>query len=134
MRAMWRAHGKPGGPQPGLVGKPYTLQDARARLAEVSGDRAFADEFFTSTSRGERFPTTRSCFSAPATVRKRNAGAGVARWVNRPDASGTINACAWGRRLRGRARPGGCDHRRRRQGEGSGVLQAAIKTRKPGDA
>jgi predicted metalloprotease with PDZ domain len=46
MRAMWRVHGKPGGPQPGLVGKPYTLQDARDRLAEVS-DRAFADEFFS---------------------------------------------------------------------------------------
>ena len=46
MRAMWRVHGKPGGPQPGLVAKPYTLADARARLAEVSGDRAFADEFF----------------------------------------------------------------------------------------
>ena len=43
MRAMWQAHGKPGGPQPGLVGKPYTLKDARDRLAEVSGDRAFAD-------------------------------------------------------------------------------------------
>ena len=46
MRAMWAAHGKPGGAQPGLVAKPYTLADARARLAEVSGDRAFADEFF----------------------------------------------------------------------------------------
>jgi predicted metalloprotease with PDZ domain len=46
MRAMWRVHGKPGGPQPGLVAKPYTLKDARDRLAEVSGDRAFADTFF----------------------------------------------------------------------------------------
>jgi predicted metalloprotease with PDZ domain len=46
MRAMWRVHGKPGGPEPGLVAKPYTLKDARDRLAEVSGDRAFADEFF----------------------------------------------------------------------------------------
>ena len=46
MRAMWAAHGKPGGPQPGLVAKPYTLQDAQDRLAEVSGDRAFAADFF----------------------------------------------------------------------------------------
>jgi predicted metalloprotease with PDZ domain len=46
MRAMWRTHGKPGGPQPGLVGKPYSLADARARLAEASGDKAFADDFF----------------------------------------------------------------------------------------
>ncbi len=45
MRAMWRAHGKPGGPAPGLVGKPYTLADVQARLAEVSGDQAFAADF-----------------------------------------------------------------------------------------
>jgi predicted metalloprotease with PDZ domain len=47
MRAMWTTHGKPGGPAPGLVAKPYTLADARARLAEVTGDKAFADDFFT---------------------------------------------------------------------------------------
>jgi predicted metalloprotease with PDZ domain len=47
MRAMWNAYGKPGGPEPGLVGKPYSLTNLRDRLAEVSGDRAFADEFFT---------------------------------------------------------------------------------------
>jgi predicted metalloprotease with PDZ domain len=38
MRAMWRVHGKP-------PGKPYTLADVRDRLAEVSGDRAFAADF-----------------------------------------------------------------------------------------
>jgi predicted metalloprotease with PDZ domain len=46
MRAMWLAHGKPGGPQPGLVAKPYALTDLRDRLAEVSGDRAWADNFY----------------------------------------------------------------------------------------
>lgn len=45
MRAMWRVHGKPGGAAPGLVGRPYTLADVRARLGEVSGDKAFADDF-----------------------------------------------------------------------------------------
>lgn len=38
MRAMWRAHGKPE--------RPYTLADARRVLADVSGDAAFADDFF----------------------------------------------------------------------------------------
>ena len=46
MRAMWQVHGKPGGRAPGLVDVPYTLEDARDRLAEVSGDRGFADDFF----------------------------------------------------------------------------------------
>jgi len=47
MRAMWRAHGKPGGSREGYVDRPYTAADAEARLAEVSGDRAFAKDFFS---------------------------------------------------------------------------------------
>ena len=46
MRAMWQTHGEPGGPAPGLVEVPYTLGDARDRLAEITSDRAFADDFF----------------------------------------------------------------------------------------
>jgi predicted metalloprotease with PDZ domain len=46
MRAMWRAHGKPGGARPGYVDRPYTMADAEARLAEVSKDAAFARSFF----------------------------------------------------------------------------------------
>ena len=46
MRAMWRKYGRPGGPAPGLVGHPYSLDDIHETLAEVAGDRAFADDFF----------------------------------------------------------------------------------------
>jgi predicted metalloprotease with PDZ domain len=46
MRAMWQTYGRVPGPAEGLVGSPYTLEDARNRLADVSGDRAFAVEFF----------------------------------------------------------------------------------------
>lgn len=45
MRAMWTAYGKPGGPAPGLVGKPYSLADVQTQLAAVSGDEAFAADF-----------------------------------------------------------------------------------------
>jgi predicted metalloprotease with PDZ domain len=45
MRAMWRTYGAPGGPAPGLVAHPYSVADVRDRLAEVSGDRAFATDF-----------------------------------------------------------------------------------------
>ncbi|MGI4755365.1 MAG: M61 family metallopeptidase [Janthinobacterium lividum] len=45
MRAMWRAYGKPGGPAPGLVGRPYTIADVQTQLATVSGDPAFAADF-----------------------------------------------------------------------------------------
>src|SRR6202011_4707728 len=46
MRAMWRTYGKPGGSREGYVDHPYTIGDAEATLAEVSGDRAFARDFF----------------------------------------------------------------------------------------
>ncbi len=52
MRAMWRAHGKPGGARPGFVDRPYTIEDAEARLAEVAGDAAFARDFFARFIRG----------------------------------------------------------------------------------
>ena len=65
MRAMWQTHGEPGGPAPGLVEVPYTLGDARDRLAEITSDRAFADDFFdryVEGSRGGRLrPAARAC-------------------------------------------------------------------------
>lgn len=42
MRAMWRKHGAPGGREVGYVDAPYTADDIRARIAEVTGDAAFA--------------------------------------------------------------------------------------------
>ena len=46
MRALWRKYGKPGGRLQGYVDNPYTIADARDTLAEVSGDAAFANDFF----------------------------------------------------------------------------------------
>jgi predicted metalloprotease with PDZ domain len=42
MRAMWRTHGRPGGREIGYVDAPYTADDIRDRIAEVTGDAAFA--------------------------------------------------------------------------------------------
>jgi predicted metalloprotease with PDZ domain len=46
MRGMWTNYGRPGGSREGYVDRPYTSADAEATLAEVSGDRTFAQEFF----------------------------------------------------------------------------------------
>lgn len=46
MRLLWTRFGKPGGPAPGLVAKPYSLQDLRDALADLSGDRTFANDYF----------------------------------------------------------------------------------------
>jgi predicted metalloprotease with PDZ domain len=76
MRAMWRSHGKPGGAVPGVVAHPYTLDDARARLAEVSGDREFAKTFFARYIEGrEAADYTRLLTRAGLVLRRRNAGA-----------------------------------------------------------
>ncbi len=79
MRAMWRVHGKPGGPQPGLVAKPYSLSDIRDRLAEVSGDRAWAENFFTRYMIGhEVVDYARLLQRAGVVLRPRNPGRGWA--------------------------------------------------------
>jgi len=46
MRALWQAHGRPGGRSPGYVDHPYTAVDVQTALAFVSGDAPFAAEFF----------------------------------------------------------------------------------------
>jgi predicted metalloprotease with PDZ domain len=96
MRAMWRVHGKPRGPEAGLVGNPYTLQDARARLAEVSDDRAFAEAFFAKYIEGRDVPDYAALLEpAGLLVRKRNPGQG---WSGAQiDASGKVmQLVAWG--------------------------------------
>ncbi len=86
MRAMWRAHGKPGGSAPGLVARPYTIDDARARLAEVSGDARFAEEFFSRYVLGHEVPDyARLLARAGLILRRRNPGAaslGSRSWQN----------------------------------------------------
>jgi predicted metalloprotease with PDZ domain len=86
MRAMWRAHGKPDGPSPAIIAKPYTLKDARDRLAEVSGDRRFADEFFDRFIEGREVPDYGRLFArAGLVLRQRAPGA---PWVGVLDGSG----------------------------------------------
>ncbi|MBI4478076.1 MAG: M61 family metallopeptidase, partial [Acidobacteria bacterium] len=75
MRAMWEKHGKPGVRVPGYVETPYTLQDVRARLAEVSADAAFASDFMNRYVEGrEVVPYETLLARAGMILRKRNAG------------------------------------------------------------
>ena len=46
MRRLWQEFGRPAGASEGAVAHPYTAQDLRRVLADVDGDRAFADDFF----------------------------------------------------------------------------------------
>jgi predicted metalloprotease with PDZ domain len=72
---MWRVHGKPGGTREGYVDRPYTLADAEARLAEVSGDATFAAEFVSRYIRGRDLADYSHLLSrAGLTLSKRSAG------------------------------------------------------------
>ena len=75
MRSMWRTYGRTPGPAEGLVANPYTMEDARNRLAEVSGDRAFAAAFFDRFIQGrEVVDYGRLLAQAGLVLRKRNPG------------------------------------------------------------
>jgi predicted metalloprotease with PDZ domain len=133
MRAMWRVHGKPGGAQPGLVSRPYTLRDARDRLAEVA-DRAFADAFFDRYVEGREVPDYAKLLArAGIVVRRRSPGQGWSGAIF--DANGRVSAqeglVPWG----SPAFEAGLE-----QGDtvvaidGRPFEPEAIKGRKPGDA
>ena len=75
MRAMWRVHGKPGGAREGYVDRPYTIDDAERRLAEVSGDAGFAHEFFAKYIHGREVPDFAKLVQpAGFTIRRANPG------------------------------------------------------------
>ncbi|MGE5244786.1 MAG: M61 family metallopeptidase [Betaproteobacteria bacterium] len=75
MRAMWRRFGKPGGTREGYVDHPYTVADAEATLAEVSGDKSFAHEFFSKYIEGHDVADYGRLLSgAGLELRKRNPG------------------------------------------------------------
>ncbi len=90
MRAMWEQFGKPGGAPEGLVARPYTLRDARECLAQVAGDRIFADRFFDRYIEGREIPDYRALLAAAGfLLRKTHPGRGWAGNLQlSPDGSG----------------------------------------------
>ncbi len=75
MRALWARHGRPGQKEPGMVATPYTMDDLKNVLAEVSGDRAFAMAFFSNYVQGHEAADYGALLArAGLTLRKRNPG------------------------------------------------------------
>jgi predicted metalloprotease with PDZ domain len=62
MREMWRRYGKPGGAREGDVDRPYTMADLEATLSDVSGDSAFAHDFFARYIHGHELADYRRLF------------------------------------------------------------------------
>jgi predicted metalloprotease with PDZ domain len=75
MRGMWQQFGKPGGSREGYVDRPYAVADAEEVLAKVSGDRAFAHDFFQRYVEGHDVADYATLLSrAGFALRKRNPG------------------------------------------------------------
>jgi predicted metalloprotease with PDZ domain len=89
MRALWQKFGKPGGRMPGYVDNPYTMADLESTLAVVSGDAAFATDFFTRYIRGhEVVDYARLLDRAGFVMRRRSPGQGFAGDLRIQDAQG----------------------------------------------
>ena len=91
MRAMWQQFGKPGGRAPGYVDRPYTMAEAKAVLATVAGDRAFADDFFVRYIQGHEVPDYAPLLTAAGLVlRPRAPQSGFAGELRLQDAPGGV--------------------------------------------
>jgi predicted metalloprotease with PDZ domain len=76
MQAVWARHGRAGQKEPGKVATPYTTDDLKTVLGEVSGDRAFANDFFSRYVQGREVIDYAALLArAGLLLRKRNAGA-----------------------------------------------------------
>jgi predicted metalloprotease with PDZ domain len=76
LQAVWAKHGRAGQKEPGMVATPYTTEDLRTVLGEVSGDGGFATDFFTRYVQGrEVIDYAKLLARAGLVLRKRNAGA-----------------------------------------------------------
>jgi predicted metalloprotease with PDZ domain len=76
LRELWREFGKSGERVPGYVEKPYGIPDLKRVLGEVSGDPAFAADFFASFIQGhEVVDYARLLGRAGFVVRPQNKGA-----------------------------------------------------------
>ena len=76
MQALWARHGRPGQKEPGMVATPYTTDDLKAVLGEVSGDPKFAQSFFARFIQGHDLADYRALLDrAGLVLRKRSAGA-----------------------------------------------------------
>ena len=95
MRAMWQQFGKPGGRAPGHVDRPYTMADAKAALAAVAGDRAFADDFFARYIQGHEVPDyARLLAAAGLVVRPHAPQSGFSGVLRLQDSPGGVRIAA----------------------------------------
>ena len=100
MRALWERYGKPGTRVAGYVETPYTMTDVKAVLASLTGDAAFADEFFARFIEGRDVVDFDRLLQRAGILRRpRAAGRGWAgdlRWQETPSGVRILAEVAFG--------------------------------------
>ena len=82
MKALWTRFGRPGQKEAGKVGSPYSIDGLKETLATVSGDRNFANDFFSKFVEGRQLVDYTALLSrAGLVMRKRAPGRGFAGLV-----------------------------------------------------
>jgi predicted metalloprotease with PDZ domain len=82
MKALWAQFGRPGQKEPGKVATAYTIDGLKETLAKVSGDRGFANDFFSKFVEGrELVDYGRLLARAGLVLRKRSPGKAFAGQV-----------------------------------------------------
>jgi predicted metalloprotease with PDZ domain len=95
MRGLWAQFGRPGQKEPGKVSTTYSIDGLKESLAKISGDRGFANEFFTKFVEGrEVVDYTRLLARAGLVMRKRNAGRAFAGQVSMQPAGSALRVGA----------------------------------------
>ncbi len=139
MQLMWRKYGRPGGSREGYVDHPYTIADAEETLAEVSGDRAFARDFFSRYVQGHdvrRLPSPARTRGLHRPSREAQDVRGSATCGSNRGAASTSPRSS---RLPGRCTPPGVDQDDELQqvdGQrigGDGDIASIMQRHKPGD-
>jgi predicted metalloprotease with PDZ domain len=94
MRALWDRFGRPGTNVPGYVETPYTIDDLKAVLGEVSGDAAFARDFFARYVEGHGIPDYARLLGRAGILLKSNAGRASAGVLTLQDDPGGVRITA----------------------------------------
>lgn len=83
MRALWARFGRPGQKEPGKVATTYSIDGLKETLATVSGDRNFANDFFSKYVEGREVVDYAALLErAGLIMRKRSPGRPFAGMVN----------------------------------------------------
>ena len=82
MQLLWRRFGRSGDEVPGVVSRPFTQNDARTVLAELTSDQTFADDFFDRYVEGHEVIDYEPLFERAGLVLRRRAPGRM--WLGSP--------------------------------------------------